>query len=923
MKSSIVIVFYIILAYSAYAFAEQPLQQWVSRYDNVGNYDDIARAVTCDNSGNVYVTGKSLGIVYYDFVTIKYDSAGNQLWLARYDDPAHNLNEPAAIAVDNSGNVYVTGTSNGGIGNPQQYVTIKYSPDGNQLWVSYYTSGYLSNLPRAIAVDTSGNVYVTGISYTSNTSSDYATVKYDTYGTQLWVKRYTGLTSSSGDYAEAIAVDSSGNVYVTGYSGSSSKYDYATIKYNSSGTQQWVTRYNGDANSNDYAYTMALDSSSNVYVGGRSTGIGTGYDYATIKYNSSGTQQWVQRYNGPSDSNDRIYKLVLDSSNNIYVTGESNGIGSSLDFATVKYNNSGVQQWAARYNGPGNGSDSATSIALDASGNTYVTGRSAGDSSYDYATVKYNSAGTQVWAVRYDGPANGVDAPYSMSLRGSYLYVTGESTGENTYQDFATIKYDLNGNQSWIARYNGEGHTGDVAYAMTIDDSGNVYVAGTSSGLSNSFDCTTIKYSPDGNLLWLAQYDFNHFTDVGHLVAVDHNYNVYVTGRCAKSTMVSSEDFITIKYDPCGNQLWLARYDGPGNGQETVYGLAVDTLGNVYITGESPGSGTGDDYATIKYSPDGNQLWAARYNGSANLGDCAYDLAIDSSGNVYVTGSRDNGSGSTSTDYATIKYDSNGTQLWLATYIGPSSYDEAMNIAVDNSGNVYVTGNSDGYSTQSDYVTVKYNSAGTQLWAKRYNGPSTNESDLTNDLALDNAGNVYVTGFSLNVNGYYDFLTVKYAADGNLLWAARYDSPSHYLDYAYKLAVDRFQNVYVTGESDNNYVTIKYDSNGNQAWLMTYDGPGQSSDSPWFVNIDEFGSVYVTGESVSSRGDPDIATIKYTQHNYCFEPMPGDYNGDCQVKFADLAILENSWRTEYDFLDLKALADDWLICNFALEEECI
>jgi uncharacterized delta-60 repeat protein len=923
MKSCIVIVFYIFLTFSAFAFAEQsPLQQWVSRFDGTGNFDDIARAVTSDSAGNVYVTGKSFGVVSYDFITTKYDSAGNQLWIARYDNPSHDLDDPAAIAVDNSGNVYVTGTRNGGGINLQHYATVKYSPDGNQLWVSYYTSGKTTNIPRAIAVDTSGNVYVTGISYTSTTVFDYATVKYDTNGNELWVSRYTGLTSSSSDSAEAIAIDSSGNVYVTGSSGSSSKYDYATIKYNSSGVQQWVARYNGDANSNDAAYTIAVDSSSNVYVGGRSTGIGTAYDYATVKYNSSGTQQWVARYNGPSDGNDRIYKLVLDSSSNVYVTGESDGIGSSLDFATIKYNSSGVQQWIARYNGPGNGSDSATSIAVDDSGNTYITGKSAGTDSVDYATVKYNSAGAQVWAVRYDGPANGLDAAYSMSLRGSYICITGESTGYNTYQDFATIKYDLNGNQSWVARYSGQGHTNDAAYGMTTDDSGNVYVTGTAGGPSNSYDLTTIKYSPDGNLLWLAQYDFNHFTDAGHLVAVDHNNNVYVTGRCAKAASPSSYDFITVKYDPNGSQLWGARYDGPGNGGDMVNGLAVDTLGNVYIAGESVGSGTTSDYATIKYGPDGNQLWAARFDGPVHYSDSANALAIDSSGNVYVTGECDRGSSSTYSDYVTIKYDSNGTQVWLANYIGPLNYDEARDIAVDNSGNVYVTGSSAAFSTSDDYVTVKYNSAGVQQWAKRYNGPSTNKYDLPYDLALDNAGNVYVTGYSEDVNGYEDFLTVKYSSDGNLLWAARYDSPSHGTDFGYKLAVDRFQNVYVTGISDDNYVTIKYDSNGNRAWLMTYDGPGSGSDSPWFLTIDNFGSVYVTGQSTSARGDNDIATIKYTQRNYCFETLAGDLNGDCIVEFTDLVIMGDTWRAGYDLLDLEKLADDWLICNLAVEGEC-
>ncbi len=926
MKRHIVFVFYIFLVYSPFAFAEQPpLQQWVRSFDGAGNLDDIARAVTTDTAGNVYVLGKSFGVVNYDFVTIKYDSAGNQVWLARYDDPSHNLDDPAAIAVDNSGNVYVTGTRSGAGVNPQQYTTVKYSPDGNQLWVSYYTSGKTINNPRAIAVDASGNVYVTGVSYTSTTSYDYATVKYNSSGNELWVARYTGLNSTSSDTAEAVAVDSSGNVYVTGNSGASSKYDYATIKYNSSGVQQWVARYNGDANAIDAASAIAVDSSGNVYVGGRSTGIGTGYDFATVKYNSSGVQQWVARYNGPSDGYDCIHKLVLDSSNNVYVTGDSNGTGTSLDFATVKYNNSGVQQWVARYNGTGNGSDSASSIVLDGSGNIYVTGRSTGDGSVDYATIKYNSAGTQIWVSSYDGPANGLDAAYSISLRGSYLYITGESIGIHTYQDFATIKYDLSGNEIWVSRYSGQGHTSDAAYGMTTDDSGNAYVTGIGSGPSNSYDCTTIKYSPDGNLLWLAQYDFNHFIDAGHLVAVDQNYNVYVTGISDKSAAFSSEDFITIKYDPNGNQLWASRYDGPGNNDDIVHGLAVDDFGNVYVTGYSSNIETNNDYATIKYGPDGNQLWAAQYNGPANSVDEAKALAVDSLGNVYVTG-QSFISSTIRDDYVTIKYDSNGLQLWRINYNGPltpyGGADEVMDLAVDSSGYVYVTGASEGSSTGSDYATIKYSPDGNQLWVARYSGPGNN-SDCPIKLVIDDACNVYVTGYSTGSSGNYDYATVKYRPDGNQAWVARYTSPITFYEQANSLAVDHFGNVYVTGLSDNNYVTIKYEPNGNQAWLMTYDGPGLSSDTPWSVTVDDFGSVYVTGQSVSARGDDDMATIKYTQRNYCFELMAGDYTGDCKVKFNDFAVLENSWRIGLDIFDLDALADDWLNCNFALESECL
>ena len=131
--------------------------------------------------------------------------------------------------------------------------------------------------------------------------------------------------------------------------GSGTNYDYATIKYNSSGVMQWVQTYNGPGNVSDIAYSIAVDGSGNVYVTGYSSQGGTNSDYATIKYNSSGVQQWVQRYNGPGNGVDGAYSIAVDGSGNVYVTGQSYGGGTSLDYATIKYNSSGVQQWVATY----------------------------------------------------------------------------------------------------------------------------------------------------------------------------------------------------------------------------------------------------------------------------------------------------------------------------------------------------------------------------------------------------------------------------------------------------------------------------------------------------------------------------------------------------------------------------------------------
>lgn len=411
---------------------------WVRRYNGAVNSGDAAYAIEVDNAGNVYVTGGA----FAGYATLKYDSQGNEVWVKSYNGPGNGNDVAYAIALDNSGNVYVTGYSDGN-GTGVDYATIKYDSQGNQLWVERYNGpGNSSDTAFALAVDNSGNIYVTGTSYGSGTYQDYATIKYDSLGNQLWVKRYNG-PGNYNDEALAIATDKSGNVYICGWGwGGGTYYDYATVKYDSQGTELWIKRYTGPANSYDYAYDIAVDDSENAYVTGQSYTNGQWEDYATIKYDSQGNEVWVERYNGPSNDYDIAHALAVDDSGNIYVTGASYEIGSSADYTTIKYNSQGTQLWVQRYDDSAS-ADFALALAIDNSGNVYVTGESYLSGHWqDYATVKYDPQGNQLWAERYNGPANSIDRALAIAIDDSgNVYATGWSDGKGTRTDYATIKY--------------------------------------------------------------------------------------------------------------------------------------------------------------------------------------------------------------------------------------------------------------------------------------------------------------------------------------------------------------------------------------------------------------------------------------------------------------------------------------------------
>ena len=421
---------------------------------------------------------------------------------------------------------------------------------------------------------------------------------------EQWSQSYNG-TGNYNDAATSIAIDDAKNIYVTGYSyGTGTLNDFATVKYNTNGVQQWIARYNGPGNDNDIVTAITVFNNE-IYVTGQSAGSGTAYDYATIKYNSSGVQQWIARYNGPSNGNDGANAITTDALGNVYITGLSyGGTSTSYDFATIKYNSSGIQQWEARYNGTGNGNDGANAVTVDQYFNVYVTGYSVGaGSSLDYTTIKYNSSGVQQWFAKYNGTANDIDIGKCIVLNNSgQVIVTGYSRGSGTSLDYVTINYDSLGAEIWVSRYNGAANGGDIPNAIGLSNSGDIIVTGVTN------------------------------TDVSGILA----------------------NYATIKYNAAGQIQWIGIYNGPGNNNDSATSVAIDDSGNVFVTGKSIGTGASFDFATIKYTPSGVPQYVARFSYSESSKDVANSIKVDEYGNTYLTGASTlTGS---SDDFLTLKY---------------------------------------------------------------------------------------------------------------------------------------------------------------------------------------------------------------------------------------------------------------------------
>ncbi|MEO0185357.1 MAG: SBBP repeat-containing protein [candidate division WOR-3 bacterium] len=393
------------------------------------------------------------------------------------------------------------------------------------IWANRWTSpGAMSDWGYAIAMDDSGYVYVTGTTENSGTNNDWTTIKYGLSGDTVWVRNFAS-PGTPNERASSIVVAPSGNLYLTGYTMSSSAGDYFTIKYRANGDTAWTRRYNGTGNGYDFAHWVSIDAQENVYVTGYSRGASYQDDIATVKYDSSGNQVWVNRINGSGNYNDKGHKVIADNQGYVYVTGYVNpfSTGTRYDCLTAKLNaQTGDTIWVRIYNGTADSSDQARDICVDQNGNVYITGSVRNlNTGTDIITIKYDSLGNQQWAVAYNNPdTSGADGGYGIKVDGAgNVYVVGQSQGLGTGSDIVLIKYDADGNEQWVQRYNGPANNYDTpsdevgGKCMAMDQYANIYIGGTSRGLTTYNDYIALMYDSSGALQWAATYDFSDSLD--------------------------------------------------------------------------------------------------------------------------------------------------------------------------------------------------------------------------------------------------------------------------------------------------------------------------------------------------------------------------------------------------------------------------
>jgi uncharacterized delta-60 repeat protein len=780
-----------------------------------------------------------------------------ELWKRSFPEPDTSNVHIEKVVSDNEGNTYLTGDIFQN--NDYDYITIKYSSSGIKLWSAIYNSPYDStDKSTDIAVDASGNVYVTGISLRKDGHNDYLTIKYSLAGTIIWTERFNGTGPNEHNSLIKLALDVHKNVIVTGsnYGTPDQTWDFVTVKYNNNGALLWSVHYDSGGSGNyDVPFFITCDNKGNIIV----TGEGL-YKCTTVKYNAAGIEKWVAKelsvYINPSSGG-----MATDNSGNVYVTGSLGGQGGLV---AIKYDSSGVIIWKKTYNACRLTSD----IKVLNNGYLYLAGDSAGASRDAYcSTLKIGSAsGTLVWLEKFN--QRSYCRQLSVDAAGNAFVTADVYDSLNVNSSIATIKYNTEGRQEWYRIDQAPPGFSRNSGLVSLDGTGNPHVVLrhfqstvqiTQANNLKKENFSLIKLDISGNLQWYSRSGFDSFTDMSALV-LDSRNNIYITGWTNQDK--KNSDILTTKFDSSNTLLWSEIYNSPADSTDIPHDISIDREGNVYVAGVSEeGKATKSNYIIIKYDSTGTEKWTARYNGPDFGSDEAQKIIADADGNVYVTGNSLNSKGNY--DIATIKFNKSGQFQWAEIYDGSDGGDDVANsLELDPQGNIYVGGTSDSIGALYDYLLIKYSPLGEKIWEKRYNGPA-NDGDHANAMIIDDGENAYITGWSVGYNTNTDFATVKYSPDGIRQWVERWDDPSGSFEGANAIAVDKQANVYVTGYSKsegtrNDLTTVKYNSDGIQLWASQFDSDNPASDSGMFIVGDDNGSVYVLGES-----DNNLKLINY------------------------------------------------------------
>lgn len=936
--------------------------------DAVANEDDRFVDVTTGNDtpgivGDDYVvvTGYSWhdhsGRPDFDYVTVKYNAGGVEQWVATFDG-GDNDDRGQFVKVDANHDVVVTGYRT--VGTRKDIHTIKYdgyadlSGKAVVLWEQTHsdTAVYDQNLPQALMLDATGDVYIAGAIFTDIGMDDlYVTRRQGSDGTQLWKTIYDSDGKEQKDIPRALAIDTHGGVFVSGYvqDGNTALLDFLTVKFHQeSGDVLWQDVHDGPSGGNQQAVGMAVGMSvvadGNVYVAGWS-GVRTDYAIGVATNSSADKLTVIDNAQTPwaVDQWKSYYVLMTSGAN----AGENKRIVSNTDHVlTVQSTFSSQVQAGSSYviNNPNDYDFYAvkydygmlnpptrvtTTVVSETEVDLDWIDRSTTVDEDDFCVERCSGIGcggadfVEI-ACRTSAELPFVDAGLTPHVRYTYRVRSRKLPDYSGYSEpigvlstiYAPVAPD------WVYSYNGPDNLADTAMAIAVGPDNDPVVTGTSISSGGQFDYYTAKINRDSAATrWAHRYnDPDGETDVATCVSVMESNEVVVSGYSSlysSGGTVNTNDIFTLHFSSSGpdiynlvppdyGAMWTDQYNGPSSGDDRSE--AVDTTSNgtaTAVVGYGRNAQYNDDIYVIYYDASGTRVWSDSYDGGHGS-DYPRAVVIDDAGNVIVGGTTFNG---ITYDHFLRKYGADGSIVWTKIYDSTYGDDELNDLATDPSGNIYGVGYITNEADHLDMFVRQYNSAGSDQWTELIGGDGIGYDEAVAVAYDPLRDEVVVAGMYTSETGSIDYQVRRHlAGSGGKVWAQTLD---HQVadDFLVAMAMDADGNVCVAGDTDNgantDILSVCYDAVGNLIGSTVYNGAGGGDDFTSAMAVNSLGEMFVAGSTTNDVGNFDYLVFKSDTHTLL---APGLLSADPRYTTVDLHWTDNAvgeesyeiWRKDSD-----------------------
>src|SRR5690606_33317913 len=572
---------------------------------------------------------------------------------------------PTTMFVDLNDAVYIGGITY--TGTSVEYMLLKYDPNGQLIW-STVDANPISiswNEPSSIAVDTSGNIAITGSAAVNGTSQGYwegyLTILYDSNGNQLWRKPFlfernldeTDPTSeiiNTHSAAKSLAFDIDGNLIVTGTFDVTSATRMGTIKYDNSGNEIWIRTYRAGESNDDI--TNGLDikiaEENKIYVVGRYRGDWANEGLVLISYSDEGQENWIEENNNIIQIQNA--EMILDADNLPIIAGLGNDEGTQdLRVRIFRYSESGVMIKETSYLKPFSSTESIRDfmgLSLDNEDNVFITLNNyytAKGGVFEIVKMPFSSGPNNPdWTSIYETPlsASNTRMLYSTFDSYNYTYVTGDfGVIENNqyFQNFFVAKYNENGAVEWEKDYNSQNGNESNGIVAKVDLDNNIVVFLIPDPYSN-LPIRIKKYSTTGDLLWEMEKEVQ--SPLFRSFFIDQENNIYMAGSALENPSDPFPVFTVTKISSSGTELW-SQYADTGNPNDNVFEInsgKVSSEGDIYVTGVSGYRTMFSevvDLTVLKFSSDGNLNWLQKYP-QPNNGSSGIDILLNDSNAIFV-----------------------------------------------------------------------------------------------------------------------------------------------------------------------------------------------------------------------------------------------------------------------------------------------